>query len=171
MVVRLGVVALLAMSMSACEILEMPGEEVAMSPASTSTDPPAVNLTGQWEGEVCYRQGYGYFRGGGLCNAVTVVLQQEGSSLSGALKEPDSIPDEMRGNSMPKYDPSLLIFSTIEGTVHGLEVSWTKTYDGAIMSGTQKFDGKATENGTMVNGQWKLTRNFGSLNLKRVAGD
>lgn len=171
MTIRLGGVAILAVLVSACELLELPLDGMTMLPASTSTAAPGVDLSGQWEGEICYRPGYGYFRGGVLCNSITVVLQQEGAVLSGAFKEPDAIPDEMRGNSMPPYEPDAIIFSTLEGSVHQLEVSWIKTYDGTLLSGTQRFDGKASSDGRAIDGQWKLTRNFGSLKLRRVTSD
>lgn len=136
------------------------------APMRALAQPTNVDLSGAWAGEWCYRPGVGFPGEMGACYPVEeVILEQHGVAISGAMKEGNFIPSRFQSPG-EQVD---FFFSNLEGSVADYpRIEWTKTYENSPTMGTARFEGRVTEAGQAIVGEWIVTRNRGPLRLRRV---
>jgi hypothetical protein len=134
--------------------------------AGPATAQSAVDVSGLWTGEWCYRPGVGFPGEVGQCySAGEVILEQNDDRISGAIREPNSIPPRFRSTN----ENVEFFISNIEGSItNDRRIAWVKTHENVPSMGTRQFEGRVSDDGNSIVGRWIAVRNYGPLRLRRV---
>ena len=115
-----------------------------------------MDLTGFWGGTYSYPA---------TARAAPVSfdaeLSQAGARLSGSITEP---------NSFASGGPPLLR-AFVDGLVEGHTVVFAKTYDGDGAIHAVAYEGEAREDGTVIEGVWRVASLRGRFLMRRDPGD
>lgn len=123
----------------------------ALVASGASAQLPA-DLTGDWTG--------GYLSSDGTdVNTFDVKLTQEGARISGTITEVNAFGDVSK---------ALFLTSTFVGQRRGMDVSFTKTYDGSGgASHSVSYTGRLEPNGRRIRGNYNADGATGTFEMVR----
>ena len=111
----------------------------------------AFDLSGFWDGF------YRYPRGLAAPVPFEAVLTHGADALSGVVTEP---------NRFSRAETALLS-AVVRGTVEGRQVAFDKTYDGRGASHAVAYQGRVTDQATLIAGTWRLAGLTGGFEMRR----
>jgi hypothetical protein len=134
----------------------------ALGPSQENAKPAPVKggerLTGLWRGE------YQYPGGGGQAPVrFELVLLQDGSTVGGVIKEPNTFGSR----------PGPFLAAVIKGSFDAQagKLIFRKTYDGTLGPNHDvEYTGQLSKDGTKFQGNWDLGGGGGTFTLERVKG-
>ena len=115
-----------------------------------------LDLSGFWGGTYSYGPGHP-----GAPVSFDAELSQDGQRLTGSITE---------ANSFVPGGPALLR-AFVDGLVDGQLVVFAKTYDGDGAIHAVAYEGEAREDGSVIEGVWRVAGLHGRFLMRRDPGD
>jgi hypothetical protein len=132
----------------------------ALGPSQENAKPapvkPGERLTGMWRGEYQYPQG-----GGQAPVRFELVLLQDGSTVGGVIKEPNTFGSR----------PGPFLAAVFKGSFDAQagKLTFKKTYDGTLGPNHDvEYTGELSKDGLKLEGKWDIGGFTGTFTLERV---